>query len=575
MSRRTTRRADERQMKHGLKRQQRRAARTSSQPLPFAEAVRQHEGQFLGPALMARHLARQKSALDNPSLLPPQFWSVIAMTALADGTLCKLGCRWSLAPDVWGQRDWMEHLRWGLDRVADAGRMLRCGDTFGAAVVARGQLERWTYNVAQHHGVHPVDHEGTADYFRRVWSVYPPLAAQVDVGKSWLDLSEGMHGRGPLVKALEGPVRASDSVLDVQTGPLTAVVHRDIAAVLSLIDRQIRGGISVLAEDAGLPTEAHALQGMIGPPNHPIDVSPVRALRPLDFLHIASSDASDVVFEAERYRRSVLDPENMRLLSLGSGWDTANSSFLERRARAIQRARGAFRTEQEIRGEDFDPGQLGARLFRYIAIGEMSSIVASWTDGPAGEALLTASSALRSGWIFWLEDTDLSMPCTRTVLEQTCRARAWRIKPARAVRVEAAGAVVAPVRWVEAAGYGRLSALSRALGEFSHINVRARWTGARGILEEMQSDEAQQDSATARGFALDSASYLLAYEILSRLSSVTEDLARSFREEVTLLSEVEHEDRVNKLLDRSLGLRNRSLGKPDLTSAEDLLVDYE
>jgi hypothetical protein len=64
------------------------------------------------------------------------------------------------------------------------------------------------------------------------------------------------------------------------------------------------------------------------------------------------------------------------------------------------------------------------------------------------------------------------MPCVRGVLEQACRARAHRVKPARAARVEDMGAAAGPARWLEAAGWRRLAVLGRALGEFAHVSFR-------------------------------------------------------------------------------------------------------
>ena len=94
-------------------------------------------------------------------------------------------------------------LRWGLDKAADTCRLLRVGLTFGAVVLARAQLERWTLNVAAHHKVAAMTGtESAADYIRRVWSVYPQVAESFDMGLAWSDLSEWLHGRGRITAAL-------------------------------------------------------------------------------------------------------------------------------------------------------------------------------------------------------------------------------------------------------------------------------------------------------------------------------------------------------------------------------------
>lgn len=563
------RRSAERDRDYAFEKQRRRAARTGTTPKALADAVARQGSGFLGTALMSRHSQRERAASINPRLLPQDGWTALAMVPLGDAALCRLGCGWPLAPDVWGRTSWTEHLRWGLDGVADTARMLRMGNTFGAAVLVRAQLERWTHNVAHHHRIKEVEGEGTADYFRRVWAVYQPLAEDLDFGRAWIELSEVIHGRGPVMRALHAATNCDGTLLDVRPVPEQVVAHEWLATLFRPIVKQVNGGISVACEEAGLITVASALQGWIQPLDEAVDVNPLFALAPLDFGVSTGAGMHRLVKEAVRYRRSVAASMNLKNLTTGSNRYATNAALIERRARAGERARAAFADEAEALGEQFEPGSLGARLFRYIAISEGASVVAAWDEGPSRDALVTASHALRAAWVLWLEDTDLSLPCSRTVLEQTCRARAWRTKPARAARVEAVGAVVAPIRWVEAAGWGRLSALSRALGEFSHVNVRARWSGAREVITAVQ-PQSEQDIRTARGHVLDSAAYLLADEVLARLDSVAPHLSEAFRDAVTLLSQGEHTDRTENLLERSLGLRGTSLGAPDLQPLEEV-----
>ena len=105
-------------------------------------------------------------------------------------------------------------LRWGLDKAADTCRLLRVGLTYGAVVMARAQFERWTLNVAFHHKVTGIgDTESTADYVRRVWSVYPDVAESLDVGLAWSELSEWLHGRGLITAALGEIVDAADGAV--------------------------------------------------------------------------------------------------------------------------------------------------------------------------------------------------------------------------------------------------------------------------------------------------------------------------------------------------------------------------
>lgn len=562
------RRGIERERDQALAKERRRAMRTGATPTALADAVARHGSSFLGTALISRHRQREGAALREPRLLPEHGWTALAMLPLGDAALCRLGSDWPVAPDIWGRTSWPEHLRWGLDGVADSARMLRMGNTFGAVVLTRAQLERWTHNVAHHHRIEEVEGEGTADYFRRVWAVYQPLAEQVDFGRAWIELSEGLHGRGPLMRAMH-EATGDSKVLDVWPMPEQLGAHEWLAELFRPILKQVNGGISFACEEVGMASTASALQRWIQPFDLAVDVDPLFALAPLDFEFSTGSGMDRLITAAKRYRRTVAEPINLKSLTIGSNRYATNGALIERRARAGERARNAFANEADAMGEAFEPGSLGARLFRYIAISEGASILAAWDEGPSRDALATASHALRAGWVLWLEDTDLSLPCSRTVLEQTCRARAWRTKPGRAARVEAVGAVVAPIRWVEAAGWGRLSALSQALGEFSHINVRARWSGARNVITAVQ-PQSDQDIRTARGYVLDSAAYLLADEVVARLGSVAPHLSEAFRDAVTLLSEDEHGQRTEDLLGRSLCLRGTALGTPDLQPLEEV-----
>jgi hypothetical protein len=238
--------------------------------------------------------------------------------------------------------------------------------------------------------------------------------------------------------------------------------------------------------------------------------------------------------------------------------------MLERRGRAVQRARDAFGAEQEFFGDEFDPQSLEVRIFQNIAIGEAAFLAAGWASGQEADALRTAAAALQSGWWLWLEDTDDAMTCVRGVLEQTCRARAHRVKPARAARIEAMGAAASTARWLETAGWRRLAVLGRALGEFAHISFRARWTGAREALTALQEQDVPRPDTTARRHALEVSAYLLAHEVAARFDAACPAVGTAFRARVTQLGVDEHERQIEELLQRSLKLRRTDFGQPDL-----------
>jgi hypothetical protein len=238
--------------------------------------------------------------------------------------------------------------------------------------------------------------------------------------------------------------------------------------------------------------------------------------------------------------------------------------MLERRGRAVQRARDAFAAEQESFGDEFDPQSLEWRLFQNIAIGESAFLAAGWVSGYEADALRAAAAALHSSWWLWLEDTDDAMTCVRGVLEQTCRARAHRVKPGRAARIEDMGAAASTARWLETVGRKRLAVLGRALGEFAHISFRARWSGARDALAALQADDIPGPDSTARRHVLEVSAYLLAHEVAARFDAACPAVAAAFRVRVTQLDADEHERQIEELLQRSLKLRSADFGQPDL-----------
>ena len=102
---------------------------------------------------MGRYATRRALFSGCRELLPAQGRLALALIPAADAVLVKAGAGWSPAPDCWGRPTWPDMLRWGLDKAADTCRLLRVGQTYGALVLARAQLERWTLNVAAHHQV--------------------------------------------------------------------------------------------------------------------------------------------------------------------------------------------------------------------------------------------------------------------------------------------------------------------------------------------------------------------------------------------------------------------------------------
>lgn len=564
-SARTQRREEERRESARYRRLYARVRTLTYEPGELGQAIGA-QPQLLDAALMGRYAKRRALFSGCCELLPAQGRLALALIPAADAVLVKAGADWSPAPDCWGRPTWPDMLRWGLDKAADTCRLLRVGQTYGALVLARAQLERWTLNVAVHHQVAPMaDAESAADYVRRVWSVYPQVAESFDVGLAWNDLSEWLHGRGQVTAALgeiaDAASLAGPGALSAMTG-----VHERVSALAEVVLRQVRGGVTLLAEEHYGDKFTAALQMTRRPNKTDETESPHLAplLDALDFQAAFGEKGQGAIRWAIPYRVFVGHPAAADMLAVGTSPGLAAGAMLERRGRAVQRARQAFAAEQEALGDEFDPGNLEARLFRYIAVGEAAFLAAGWASGPEADALRTAAAALQSAWWLWLEDTDDAMPCVRGVLEQACRARAHRVKPVRAARVEDMGAAAGPARWLEAAGWRRLAVLGRALGEFAHVSFRARWSGARDALAALQASGTPQPDSTARGHALDASAHLLAHEVAARLDLACPAVAATFRARVTQLDTDRHEEYVEELLRRSLDLRAADFGPPDL-----------
>jgi hypothetical protein len=294
----------------------------------------------------------------------------------------------------------------------------------------------------------------------------------------------------------------------------------------------------------------------------PPNLAPI--LGALDFDRVFGEAGKQAVRAAIAYRAFVDHDGTTDLLASGTSPGLTVGAMMERRGRAVQRARDAFAAEKESLGDEFDPQSLEWRLFQNIAIGEAAFLAAGWASGHEADALRTAAAALHSAWWLWLEDTDDAMTCVRGVLEQTCRARAHRVKPARAARIEDMGAAASTARWLETAGWKRLAVLGRALGEFAHISFRVRWSGARDALAALQADDIPRPDSTARRHALEVSAYLLAHEVAARFDAACPAVGAVFRAHVTQLDADEHERRIEELLQRSLKLRSADFGQPDL-----------
>ncbi|TCC36275.1 hypothetical protein [Kribbella speibonae] len=514
---------------------------------------------FWAALAMARHVHRMQQAEKHGELLPKQMYEALIHVPRIDAITSTLGSVWSLHPDGYHSEDsWPAHLQWGADQLVETVRHLRAGRMVAALAMVRRQLERWTLNVAQHFGVEPAEDENKVVYFTRVWAEYPWLRA--DIGQAWAELSECLHGRGSMGAAQSWEAAAGDvRTATIQVPQATLDLNQRMADIAGTVFTQVRGGVRTLAQQAGRDSWAMAMLSNYSVREVPDLLEPGRvAIMPLDPAYAYSSWADNATSAARGYRLVVTAAgQNGTLLDLPTSH--VMGAVLERRGRAIDRFRMSMEREIRVLGDDYQPGTLEARLFRYVAISEAAEVISDWSSPEEAACLRLAAGALRSAFYLWLEDTDIAMACVRVLLEQTCQARAWRTKPQRAKRIsELKGTVTSSARWIEASGWRRAKVLGQALGEFSHVDLRAAVFGARRLLGAIQAEDVAESERPykARGHALDSTAYLLAFEVSERLMGVDEGLAEGFREQITLLDAVEHSRRIEDLLARVHDLRS-------------------
>lgn len=413
---------------------------------------------------------------------------------------------------------WPKTLHHAIDHAVDARWYLRAGMTVPAALIARTLLERGTLNVAHGFAIERSDDEDDEAFISRVWRAYPHLSIPREAGAWWAWLSELLHGR-PGTGAF-----GSESAIPITSdlGP-SVPLHVAISRILELSIRQVRGGLSTLAESEGLTDTIPAFQS--DPPEGSSIPEPfplTHAFLPLEYYEAYRNRSEQWVQLAALYRKNVTD--DSRKLTTHFDPVMTIESLLERRGRAVERARYAFENEKTVLGDDFDPGLLASKMFRFVSIAQMARLLAAASGGPEQDALSTAAQAVDGAAHLWLEDSDYSMGCVRVLLEQTARLRVHRLTSVRAARLEARPRASAS-RWLSDAGWGRLAVLMRAVNEFSHLGLRTRRRGAREALSLLQLDGPELE--TSRGSALLSVTYM-------SLSRCTPDLATSLRWQLCL-----------------------------------------
>lgn len=540
------------------------AARKIPSNLSRLESASRNSVKALGGKLGQLEKERRDVVIADDRLLPGVGWDGLHLVVATDAALCELGSPW---PYVIHQNDggdtetiWKNELRSNVDVYIEIMRLLRSARIYGAIACTRMFLERWTLNVAHSHGVQRRDEENDSEFITRAWGTYHWAPWAACMGQDWIWLSECIHGRGDLPAVLQGPYF---NVNSTSTSQHYFDVANRVAKIATNVFRQVRAGVHHLLSEDMQDVYASVLQA--DPPTTGLSRSfekySATVNMPLDLATIFSFDAKAVLAKASDYRSSLENPLIRRELTKGIYPRLTVESVLERRGRAINRAKFGIHHERAFLGGKFNWEQMLSLLYRFNAVSSMAKLCADDSKGPESDALRTAAEALVAASELWLADDDLSLACLRGVLEQTARARTHRLKKDKAQKMEVRKS--SPNRWVEAAGLRRLMEFSRALGEFSHVSVRSRRSGARGLLVEIQDEGEVPAKYTARKDALLNATYMLAFEVAERLDGKYPYLAEDFQVEIALLSKADHEKELSRWYDKALSMKRYDYGEPD------------
>ena len=540
-------------------RNERRGRRISPTSDAYASTLRTAGVEGIVQALISRHNQRWEKVGGNLSTLGEGVAETMHVVYPIDVVLWQNGVRFTEPPpSPFG--GWPEHLRWGVDSACQAQRMILAGNLVGAASLARTQLERWSLNRIHSNGLDQPEGVAIADHYTAIWANEDPA---IEAGQVWLELSELLHGRGPMLPA------ARWEASEICGAPLPPDVRSAILAIETAVQlalRQILLCAIGLALDSGYPPGLGDALRML-PLSLPSEVKFVEsaslAIWPMNLKffdhggHIVGETGANYLNDV-RERAGHGQPRELSYSARGL------EAFISRRARWADLAAAAFAKEREQLGDRFDPDALAGRELAYILTSEAAGLLAKWRNDARADALAVAAGALRASFWLWLEDDERSMMLARTILEQTARLRTWRLRPDRAAALEDRGARTSSRDWLREAGWRRLSALNRSLGEFSHATMRARWTGAREALAAMQGPVENEEfrPQTGRGAALNHVAFAFGAEVRALALEQQSALAKGF--EAVLPYGEGSDEELETWLERCWAYRDVSLGDPDL-----------
>jgi hypothetical protein len=502
-----------------------------------------------------------------------------------------------------------------------------CGQIVGAAALARNQLERWTLHRATNAGLQQRSGESTTEYVARIWTVKddfnpewfstsdPPESlgeAEGEAGEPDIDhrhvvisdgseicpavlyelLSEIMHGR-MLSDAIAWD---SAGLLEFSEWPDDMFVAVGVVAdAMTLCLRELRIAAAALSRRTGGDHAADGLMSSLDtfsqrspePEAQPEDhetwpaprvlTPPLTTLIPLLPNEGLSLEVVHAVSRLAAVYSSVLRGQRPAG-RLFRDDELTTYAFAWHRARSIRTAKAALDAEKRMKGDEFDIDSLTGRASRWILLTESVSLLGRWHQRRESAAAATLiGTALRSSNWLWLEDDDRAMGVLRCVLEQTARLRTWRVKPAKAAVLENREETT-PRDWIEAAGWKRLAALNKALGELAHTKSTSRWTGARELLARFQMNVDDRVAIyTARGASIDFVEQLVAQELCAEMKPISTTISEALIEvfghvgwEMGLQGQT-----VEEQLDHIWSHRKASLGVSDFVNMPQLWPSTE
>ncbi|MFI6220121.1 hypothetical protein ACIBEH_06165 [Nocardia salmonicida] len=550
---RTARRATERANRKVGDRAERRGRRVLPTVEGFERALEERGPDGVAEALLSRHNQRMVRIVEvgvmSQQIALPLLSAYMPLSFIAE----QLGAH-QLRPPIRSGATWPDHLAWGLDSVGAAVRLMLGMQPIGAAIIARTQLERWSANLAFNVNQSQAPGEDTVAWLNRLWSgcgVWFPTHNK-QVGDLFAELSELLHARGPLMSltwldAVDiGDTPSSEHVrlMETTSRALTVTLgHLRLCLATAVEDA---GAVDLAESVASIPlvTPAESWVPHLGP-----------IVWPMVPRHFDDPKIQSNISEMEVYYRKVADsmdagrdPDVPR-----QGWPLY--SLGHHRFRALTLAAAGSQREREIVGEN--PGySIEDAMVSADLAGEMAAMSAEWlrTDParkPVADALAMCSSALRSAVWLWLEDDSRAMACLRCVIEQIARARAWRVKPNRAAKIES-NPNATPRDWIEAAGWRRLSLFNRALGEFAHGATTADWEVPRQALVSIQHDADTNEHAdlTGRSHAIRASIFIVGRECAAWVDSFGSPLGEAYRHIINL-DDIEADQSIEALMNRA------------------------